>query len=389
MALPAGRWHAIRPEDDMELLDNQAPGGGDDMIGPHPVDFSRRDLMKMGTAIAAAQVVGMSQAPGEEAKAAAKTRKIALEEHFTTPELGKKYVAKPTKSEKLFADIDRRLIDFDQLRLETMDKASIDLAVLSVTTPGVQGEKDTKTAIRLARDANDLLAREVQKRPRRYAGFAHLPTQDASAAAAELERAVQQLGFKGALINGQTNGHYLDEDMYLPLWERVQDLDVPVYLHPGELPDHPAMFAGHPELDGPIWGWTADTGAHALRLVFAGTFKRFPKLKIILGHMGETLPYLLWRFDSRWPLELGEDLPRDALPSATIKRHFVITTSGVCDPNSLADAIAALGEDSVMFSVDYPYEDTQTAAAFIESAPISEAVRAKVCHGNAERILRL
>lgn len=373
----------------MELLDNQAPGGGDDMIGPHPVDFSRRDLMTMGTAIAAAQVVGMSQAPGEEAKAAAKTRKIALEEHFTTPELAKKFVAKPTKSEKLFADIDRRLIDFDQLRLETMDRAGIDLAVLSVTTPGVQGEKDTKTAIRLARDANDLLAREVQKRPRRYAGFAHLPTQDASAAAAELERAVEQLGFKGALINGQTNGHYLDEDMYLPLWERVQDLDVPVYLHPGELPDHPAMFAGHPELDGPIWGWTADTGAHALRLVFAGTFKRFPKLKIILGHMGETLPYLLWRFDSRWQLELGEDLPRDALPSAIIKRHFVITTSGVCDPNSLADAIAALGEDSVMFSVDYPYEDTQTATAFVESAPISEAVRAKVCHGNAERILRL
>ena len=373
----------------MELLDNQTHGGGDDMIGPHPVDFSRRDLMTMGPAIAAAQVLGMSQAPGEEAKATARTRKIALEEHFTTPELGKKFVAKPTKSEKLFADIDRRLIDFEQLRLETMDKAGIDLAVLSVTTPGVQGEKDTKTAIRLTRDANDLLAREVQKRPRRYAGFAHLPTQDASAAAAELERAVQQLGFKGALINGQTNGHYLDEDMYLPLWERVQDLDVPVYLHPGELPDHPAMFAGHPELDGPIWGWTADTGAHALRLVFAGTFKRFPKLKIILGHVGETLPYLLWRFDSRWQLELGEDLPRDALPSAIIKRHFVITTSGVCDPNPLAGAIAALGEDSVMFSVDYPYEDTQTAAAFIESAPISEAVRAKVCHGTAERILRL
>jgi len=379
----------IRPEDDMESLDDQAHGGGDDMIGPHPVDFSRRDLMTMGPAIAAAQVLGMSQGLGEEAKATARTRKIALEEHFTTPELGKKFVAKPTKSEKLFADIDRRLIDFEQLRLETMDKAGIDLAVLSVTTPGVQGEKDTKTAIRLTRDANDLLAREVQKRPRRYAGFAHLPTQDASAAAAELERAVQQLGFKGALINGQTNGHYLDEDMYLPLWERVQDLDVPVYLHPGELPDHPAMFAGHPELDGPIWGWTADTGAHALRLVFAGTFKRFPKLKIILGHMGETLPYLLWRFDSRWQLELGEDLPRDALPSAIIKRHFVITTSGVCDPNPLACAIAALGEDSVIFSFDYTSTTKINTLSLLDALPISEAVRAKVCHGTAERILRL
>lgn len=373
----------------MKSLENDVLCSTKDAVRPHPLGFSRRDIMKMGTAIAAAQVLGMSQVLGEEAKAAATTRKIALEEHFTTPELAKKFVAKPTQSDKLFADIDRRLIDFDQLRLETMDKAGIDLAVLSVTTPGVQGEKDTKTAIRLARDANDLLAREVQKRPRRYAGFAHLPTQEGAAAAAELQRAVKELGFKGALINGQTNGHYLDEDMYLPFWERVQDLDVPVYLHPGELPDRPAMFAGHPELDGPIWGWTADTGAHALRLVFAGTFKRFPKLKIILGHMGETLPYLLWRFDSRWQLELGKELAPDALPSAIIKRHFVITTSGVCDPNSLADAIAALGEDSVMFSVDYPYEDSQTAAAFIESAPISEAVRAKVCRGNAERILRL
>ena len=146
----------------MKSLGNQAHGGGDDMIRPHPVDFSRRDLMKMGPAIAAAQVLGMSQGLGEEAKATARTRKIALEEHFTTAELAKKFVAKPTKSEKLFADIDRRLIDFDQLRLETMDKAGIDLAVLSVTTPGVQGEKDTKTAMCLARDQRPLGARSAE-----------------------------------------------------------------------------------------------------------------------------------------------------------------------------------------------------------------------------------
>ena len=324
-----------------------------------------------------------------EAKAAGATRKIALEEHFTTPELAKKYVARPTRSDTLFADIERRLADFDELRLETMDKAGIDLVVLSATTPGVQAEKDAKTAIRLAQDANDFLAREVQKRPQRYAGFAHLPTQDAGAAAAELERAVKQLGFKGALINGQTNGNYLDADMYLPFWERVQDLDVPVYLHPGELADHPAMFAGRPELNGPVWAWTADTAAHALRLVFAGTFTRYPKLKIILGHMGETLPFFLWRFDSRWQCELGKGLPPDELPSTIIKRHVAITTSGVCDFAPLADAIAALGEDNVMFSVDYPYEDSQIAADFINSAPISEAVRAKVCNGNAKRILKL
>jgi 2,3-dihydroxybenzoate decarboxylase len=339
--------------------------------------------MKGGAGIAVTQVLG------SEVKAGGTTRKIALEEHFATPELAKKYVARPTRSDTLFADIERRLADFDGLRLETMDKAGIDLAVLSVTTPGVKAEKDAKTATGLARDANDLLAREVQKRPNRYAGFAHLPMQDAGAAAAELERAVKELRFKGALINGQTNGTYLDAEMYFPFWERVQDLGVPVYLHPGELPDRPATFAGRPELDGPVWAWTADTACHALRLVFGGTFTRFPKLKIILGHMGETLPFLLWRFDSRWQCELGEELPPDALPSAIIRRHFAITTAGVCAPAPLAEAIASLGDDSVMFSVDYPYEDTQAAAAFIESAPISEAVRAKVCHGNAERILQL
>ena len=244
-------------------------------------------------------------------------RKIALEEHFTTPELAK-YVARPTQSDSIFADIEKRLADFDQLRLETMDKAGIDVAVLSVTTPGVQSEPDAKLAVGLARRANDLLAREVQKRPRRYAGFAHVAMQDVGAAADELQRAIKDLGFKGALINGQTGGHYLDEDRYLLFWERVQELDVPVYLHPGGLVDHPAMFANRPELNGPTWAWTVETATHALRLVFGGTFKRFPKVKVILGHMGETLPFLLWRFDSRAQLQVGKEI---AAGVATVRHH--------------------------------------------------------------------
>ena len=144
-----------------------------------------------------------------------------------------------------------------------------------------------------------------------------------------------------ALINGQTNGHYLDADMYLPFWERVQDLDVPIYLHPGDLADHPAMFAGRPELNGAVWAWTVETGSHALRLVFGGTFTRFPNLKIILGHMGETLPSLLWRFDSRWQCELGKELPPDALPSAIIRREIdPFRNSGV--PQLRAPAASAL-----------------------------------------------
>ena len=150
-------------------------------------------------------------------------RKIALEEHFTTPELAKNYVARPTQSDALFADVERRLADFDELRLEMMDKTGIEMMVLSVTTPGVQGVSDSREAIRLAHSANDFLAREVQKRPDRYAGFAHLAMQDADAAAAELERAVSELGFRGALINGQTNGHYLDEDQYVPFWSACRN----------------------------------------------------------------------------------------------------------------------------------------------------------------------
>src|SRR6266700_4393528 len=213
----------IRQENEMKSFNNGAPdvatnnGAPDvatDPVRPRSAGLDKRELMKVGVGIAMVQVLGA------ETKAAGATRKIALEEHFTTPALAKRYVARPTRSDTLFADIERRLADFDQLRLETMDKAGIDLAVLSVNTPGVQAEADAKTGIQLARDANDLLAREVQKRPQRYAGFAHLPMQDAAAAAAELQRAVKELGFKGALINGQTNGHYLDADTYLPFWER-------------------------------------------------------------------------------------------------------------------------------------------------------------------------
>ncbi len=346
--------------------------------------ISRRGFVKIGAA------AGLAGLPVTRPKAATLTRKIALEEHFTTPELAKRgLVARPTRGDVLFADIERRLGDFDALRLAAMDEAGIDLSVLSITTPGIQGEKGARAAIRLAQEANDLLAREVRKRPQRYAGFAALPLQDPVAAAVELRRAIKELGFKGALVNGQTDGHYLDDDRYLPFWERVQELDVPVYLHPGELSDLPTMLAGRPELSGPVWAWTADTGAHALRLIFSGIFKRFPRLKIILGHMGETLPYLLWRLDSRYQLQLGEPVDPDARPSTIFRRHFVVTTSGVFDPGPLAEAIGALGEDNVLFSVDYPYEDPRVAADFIDSAPLGDTVRAKICHGNARRILHL
>jgi 2,3-dihydroxybenzoate decarboxylase len=340
--------------------------------------------------MAGAFAAGLTGAAAGRPRAATPMRKIALEEHFATPELVRRgLVARPTSSAALFADIERRLVDFGEQRLAAMDAAGIDLAVLSATTPGIQGEKDAGVAVRLARDTNDLLAREIARQPRRYAGFAAVALQDPGAAAAELARAVRELGFKGALVNGQTGGVYLDDDRCLPFWEQVAALDVPVYLHPGQLPDHPAMLAGRPELDGPVWAWTADTGAHALRLIFGGTLKRFPTLRIILGHMGETIPYLLWRLDSRYQLQVGRPVAAEERPSAVFRRHFVVTTSGVFDPVPLAEAIAALGEDNVLFSVDYPYEDSAAAGAFIDTAPLTDTVRTKICRGNASRVLRL
>ena len=344
----------------------------------------RRQLMRFGASVG---VAGLAAVP---ARAATDTPKIALEEHFSLPEFEQRgLVARPTRNDAMFADIERRLVDFGDLRLAAMESAGIEMSVLSLTTPGVQGEKDKATAVRLARLANDSLAREVQKRSQRYAGFAAVPMQDPAAAADELQRAVKDLKFRGALINGQSNGHYLDDSRFLPFWERVQELDVPVYLHPGGLSDAPAMFAGRPELAGPVWAWTADSGAHALRLVFSGLFKRFPRLKIILGHMGETLPFLLWRIDNRYELEVGRQLAPEERPSFFFRRNFVVTTSGVCDALPLAETLAALGDDNVMFSVDYPYQDSKQAGTFIENALLSDAVRAKVCNGNAKRVLRL
>jgi len=317
-------------------------------------------------------------------------RKIALEEHFTLPQLSA-YALGPQSSmdEALYRHFEERLLEFDERRLEAMDQAGIELAVLSVTSPGVQAEPDTQVAIRRAREANDFLAGVIQRRPLRYAGFAHLPLQDPQAAADELARCVQQLDFKGAMINGHTNGRYLDERIYDPFWERAQDLGVPIYLHPRDSFEPPHNVAGHPELLGATWSWTVETATHALRMVFGGTFDRYPRVTLILGHMGETLPYLLWRLDSRARLRQRAGDREARPPSEVIRKNIVVTTTGVCSSPALLCALSALGDDSVMFSVDYPYEDGSVASHFIETAPIGDRLRAKICYGNAERLLRL
>lgn len=315
--------------------------------------------------------------------------KIAFEEHFMAPGFeGYSKVFTQHIADESSADLFTRLTDFDDLRLAAMDEAGIEMMVLSQTGPAVQAELDAGIAARRARENNDYLAKQIQRRPARYAGFATLAMHSPKEAAAELGRAIDELAFKGALVHGHTNGRYYDDTAYDVLWERLEALDVPLYLHPIDFPELPKTFQGHPELSAATWGWAVETGTHALRLLFGGVFDRFPNVKIVLGHMGEGLPFMRWRFDSRFAVySHGINLKRR--PSEYIGHNILITTTGVCSPAALMGAIQEIGADAVMFSVDYPYESASVAADFIEQAPLDEEAREKICYRNAACLLKL
>jgi 2,3-dihydroxybenzoate decarboxylase len=270
-----------------------------------------------------------------------------------------------------------------------MDRHGVDMQVLSLTSPGIQMQPDPEIAVADAVAANDYLSAVIGEHPGRFAGLAAVPLQDPGQAAAELRRAVDGLGLCGALVNDHTLGHYLDEPQYVPFWEALQDLDVPLYIHPGAVPsDDWNVMRGYPELDTATWSWAARTGGHAMRLIFGGVFDRFPNARIILGHMGEFLPFQLSRFDARYAdLDLKQPLHR--LPSEYFGTNIAITTTGVFSHAALIAAIQAVGVDSVMFSIDYPFEPTGKAAEFICTAPLAPADKERVTHANAERILRL
>lgn len=318
-------------------------------------------------------------------------RTIGLEEHFVTPELvgygaSSASILQPEK----WREASRRLLDITGERLAEMDAAGLDVQVLSLNSPGIQAETDPGTAVAQAASVNDLLAGVVADHPERFAGFAALPLQDPQAAAKELERSVTELGMRGALVNAHTQGRYLDDPQLRVVWERAEGLDVPLYLHPANGVGTPHVIGGHPELVGPMWSWGTDTASHFLRLVFGGVFDDFPEAKLLLGHMGEGLPYAMWRLDSRWDYHNhhGIELARGN-PSEYLRRNLYITTSGVCSAAPLLCALLALGSDHILFGTDYPFEEMAAATAFLETAPVSEADRAKIAHLNAERLLRL
>lgn len=280
-------------------------------------------------------------------------------------------------------------------RLKDMDEAGIDMQVLSFAPERVEG-LGTAGVVSMVRSANDRLAEVVEKYPERFAAFASLPLQDPDAAANELERAVKQLGLKGTLIFLSHEGEYIDAQKYWVIFETAQKLDVPIYLHPGGLsPDMIKPYMAYPILTMAMWGFAVETGLQAMRLICSGAFDKYPRLKIMLGHMGEGIPYFLWRIDKHWLEDrvfFDKDAPGSNLqkkPGEYFRENFYITTSGMLWHPVLQFGISALGAERILFAADYPPESALEAAQFIESAPISISDKEKICHLNAEKLLKL
>ncbi len=324
---------------------------------------------------------------------------ITLEEHFSL-EIVERAIDREhsspgsaaARASGPMAAVVRKLSDLGDERLRDMDAAGITMQVLSLTAPATQ-PLDAATAVLLARQANDILAEAVSAHPDRFAGFATLPTPDPRASAAELHRAVTSLGFKGAMIHGTTGGRFLDDPVFWPIFEMAEQLDVPIYLHPAEPPTgiREAYFAGFSPgatqmLATAAWGWHVETGLHVLRLILAGVFDRFPRLRVIIGHMGEALPFFLARTNDRLPPPVTR-LPRTV--EEYIREHVYITTSGFFTVPPLLNALLTVGADRLLFSVDYPFSSNEDGRRFLDAAPISQDDREKLAHGNVERLLKL
>ena len=328
-------------------------------------------------------------------------RIVALEEHYTVPRIVAG-IARDAITRRGFPGPDAvwsqtikrdELAELGEMRLADMDANGITTQVLSVAGPGadlVPGQ----AGIDMARAYNDALAEACARHPTRYRGFAHLPMLSPNAAAVELERTVKNLGFHGVLVNGATDGRFLDDPAFEPILARAEELDLPIYLHPG-IPTAPVRAAYYDNLPGNFsftmalsaWGWHAETAVHTLRLVLSGALDRHPGLKIVIGHMGEALPFMLDRIDETTAAEAKARLKRSV--RQTILDQVWITTSGFFTMVPFIAALMTFGVDRIMFSVDYPFASNARARAFLDALPVSPADRAKIAHGNADRLMRL
>jgi predicted TIM-barrel fold metal-dependent hydrolase len=320
--------------------------------------------------------------------------KIAVEEHFVTPELKDTIFSSIGWDPREWRKMADQLQDVGESRLADMDAAGIDIAVLSLAAPCIQDEYDLPQAVARARAANDALAEVVDAHPDRYAALAALPLQDPEAAADELERCVTTYGFRGALVNGYSSvgdldtAAYYDEPQFLPFWERVAALGVPFYLHPrNPLPGQRRIYEGREALLGPSWAFTAETAGHCLRLIVSGLFDRFPTLQIVIGHMGELLPFAVARTEQRIGHVPTISLERG--PQQCLRENFWLTTSGNFHTPSLIGGMLQVGADRFLFAADHPFEQTAEAAAWFDQAPISETDRHKIGRTNAEALFQI
>jgi len=281
-----------------------------------------------------------------------------------------------------------RLLDLDGERIEIMDQAGIDMQLLSLTSTGVQMmDPDTGTAV--ARIANDRLADTINRHPDRFAGLATVAPQNPAGAVTEVERAINKLNLNGIIINSHTNGEFLSDEKYWPILEAIEAVNAPLYIHPRcPGPLHAAAYRDD-HLEFATWGYAAETGLHALRLITGGVFDRFPNLTVVLGHMGEGIPYWFYRIDNRYEMETTMGLKHRKLkrkPTEYFRDNFAITTSGVNWNPPLEYCVSVLGPDKVMFAVDYPYQETIEAVDWMNAAPLSDEDKRLVFSTNAERI---
>ena len=330
-------------------------------------------------------------------------RTITLEEHFVTPafmegpgrELGEHVRAGRGQSPMALinAHLVEQLLDLDNLRIADMDAGGIDVQVLSLNSPGVE-QLEPAAAETLARQANDHLGEAVRRHPNRFAGFATLPTTAPDIAASELERTVREYGFKGAAINGHARGCYLDDSFFWPILEQAEALHVPLYLHPTP-PPQPVIQASYvgnfaPEVSAQLaasgWGWHIETAVHVLRIILSGAFDRYPQLQLVIGHMGEALPFMLPRLDNDLPMQLTK-LKRPI--GAYLRENVYYTFSSFNYLPNFLDLLFQVGVDRIMFSADYPWSSMLDARNFLEQLPLSPADKARIAHGNAERLLRM
>lgn len=320
--------------------------------------------------------------------------KIALEEHWDSPEFDATG-SHPFVDEAYFAEANRRLREVDE-RVQEMDRNGIGVSILSLTQPGIEGIPDAEKAVEMARRMNDHCAENLVARyPERLRAFAAVPLQDPEKAADELERAVRDLGFVGALVNGYSNigdmdtGRYLDAPEVEPFWSALEELEVPLYLHPRiPLPSQQRIYQGYEGIVGSAWGFGAETSAHALRIILSGLLDRHPKATVILGHMGEGLPFTLPRLQMRLR-HLHSHGAHERQPMEYLLDNFYLTTAGIQRSQTLLDALLEVGSDRILFSVDYPYEEMAEIAPWFDATPISENDRVKIGRTNAEELFHL